>query len=254
MKIEEELKNLYLKSSKHSNYQILPQELADVLELDENKIMSTYEKERFDYICNKILLQGKRILDIGGNTGYFTFESIKRGCCHVDYFEGNVFHAEFVRKAKAFLCINNIDIHPVYYLFEKKKKEYDVAFCLNVVHHLGDDFFCVDDINLAKQNMLKCINDMSFVTEYLVFQMGYNWCGDCSRNLFLNGTKKEVEEFIAEGTAEYWNLVNIGIAEKRETEIIYNEMNDTNNNRMDELGEFLNRPLFIMKSKMEENH
>lgn len=250
MGLKDELKSLYLQSSKHSSYQILPQELADILEIKEDDILSTYENERFDFICKNISLKGKNILDIGGNTGYFTFESVKQGCRHVDYYEGNPLHAEFVCKAKPLFHGADIDVHPDYYLFHEKQKKYDVAFCLNVVHHLGDDFFSTGDMELAKTKMTDCINQLAYVTEYLVFQMGFNWCGDRNRCLFENGTKKEMERFMTEGTDKFWTIADIGIAEKKAEGIIYSQLNEENNVRVDQLGEFLNRPLFIMKSKI----
>lgn len=215
MELKDELKMLYLQSSKHSNYQILPNELAEILDIDENKILPTYEKERFAFICSNILLNRKAILDIGGNTGYFTFESIKKGCSHVDYYEGNTLHAEFVNKAKTIFRADNIDVHPNYYLFDEKDKKYDVVFCLNVVHHLGEDFFYTGDINHAKNMMIECVNRLAYITDYLVFQMGYNWCGNRNFCLFKNGTKKEIEHFIMDQTQNYWEIINIGIAEKR---------------------------------------
>ena len=251
MELKEELKSLYLQSSKHSNYQILPKELADILDISEADILPTYEKERFEFICKNISLKGKKILAIGGNTGYFTFESVKQGCRHVDYYEGNPLHAEFVYKAMTLFNGADIEVHPNYYLFQENQRKYDVVLCLNVVHHLGDDFFITGNMELAKEKMLNCINKLAYVTEYLVFQMGYNWKGDCSKCLFKKGTKQEMEKFVLEGTKKYWTITNIGIAEKGE-DIIYNQLNDENNIRIDHLGEFLNRPLFLMKSKVCE--
>lgn len=252
MELKEELKSLYLQTSKHSNYQILPQELADILEIKEDDILSTYEKERFDFICKNISLKGTNILDIGGNTGYFTFESVKQGCRHVDYYEGNPLHARFVSKAKPLFQGGDIDIYQDYYLFDEKQKKYDVVLCLNVIHHLGDDFLSTGDMKLAKTKMIACINQLAYVTEYLVFQMGYNWCGDCNLCLFENGTKQEMINFISQETDKHWTIANIGIAEKKAEGIIYNQLNEENNVRIDRLGEFLNRPLFIMKSKISE--
>lgn len=250
MGLQEELRQLYLETSKHSNYQILPQEIADLLKLDKKDIVSRYEKERFKFISENIELKGKRVLDIGGNTGYFTFESIKKGCRHADYFEGNKLHAEFVEKAKVlFEAGEHVTVFSDYYLFEGNKKKYDVAYCLNVVHHLGDDFLNAKGIEQAKEKMLGCINQLSYVTDYMVFQMGFNWCGDKNQCLFANGTKEELERFLQEGTKNYWNVIKIGIAERKNGTIEYKEMNSDNNRRVDEMGEFLNRPIFIMKAK-----
>lgn len=250
MELRDELIRLYLQTSKHSNYQILPRELAEILKIDKKDILSTYEQERFDFICSNISLKGKNILDIGGNTGYFTFESFKRGCKHVDYYEGNQLHAEFVSKAKPIFHADNIDVHPDYYLFDENEKKYDVVFCLNVVHHLGDDFLNTGDMELAKRKMISCINQLASTTDCLVFQMGYNWCGNRNRCLFENGTKKEMEKFVADYTENCWSIVDIGIAEKIGDNVVYKKLNVENNVRNNQLGEFLNRPLFIMKSKI----
>ena len=43
---------------------------------------------------------------------------------------------------------------------------------------------------------------------------------------------------------------NIGIAESAGDKIIYNELDSKNIERQDSLGEFLNRPIFIMESKL----
>ena len=40
------------------------------------------------------------------------------------------------------------------------------------------------------------------------------------------------------------------MAQKKDAEIEYEDINEENNVRKDSLGEFLNRPLFIMKSKV----
>ena len=97
--------------------------------------------------------------------------------------------------------------------------------------------------------MIRCINQLSYVTEYLVLQIGFNWCGKKDSGLFNMGTKKEMEQFIQSETKDKWNILNIGIAEKNNNGICYNNMTVENNNRNDELGEFLNRPVFIMQAK-----
>ena len=247
--LAKELLDLYLQTSKHSNYQILPYELAKFLQIKDKSINSRYEKERFEYICSKVEITDKKILDIGGNTGYFTFECVKRNCKMVDYYEGNTTHANFVNKAKKLFDEKKIKVHNEYYLFEQDKKEYDIIFCLNVVHHLGDDFFEANDIEQAKRRIIECINNLANVTDILVFQMGYNWCGKRDKCLFENGTKEELEQYILQGIRGYWRVLNIGVASKKNNLIRYEDMNNRNNVRNNEIGEFLNRPLFIMKSQ-----
>lgn len=248
------LKELYLKKSKHSNYQILPHYLISRIgELDCN-IKSTYEKERFEFIIKNIDIKNKNILDIGGNTGFFTFEMISNGANYIDYFEGNNNHSTFVKLASELLNYKkNIKINNKYFNFdiiEKDINNYDITILLNVLHHIGDDY---GDNNLsienAKRYIIKDLNKLSHITNYLILQLGFNWKGNKEFGLFENGTKKEMIEFIKSGCCKYWDIINIGIAEKSNGTIKYEEINDMNIVRNDELGEFLNRPIFIMKSR-----
>lgn len=248
----ERLKNLYSHVSKHSNYQILTDELAVLLNQDHLHIKSRQERERFDYMLRHVDFQGKNVLDIGGNTGYFTFEIIKNGAEHVDYYEGNREHAEFVALAAKILGVEEkITIYPEYYMFCEKKHQYDIVLNLNIVHHLGDDFKKADKKENAKKEMLTCINGLSYCTDLMIFQMGYNWKGDARECLFENGTKGELELYLEEGTKEYWKIVNTGIATDHHGIIRYEEKTEANNIRKNELGEFLNRPIFIMRTKKE---
>lgn len=244
------LRELYLRESKHSNYQILTDELYKILGED-LKVNSRFEKERLKYITGNLDLQEKRILDIGGNTGFFTFESCNIGARSVDYYEGNVSHAYFVENAKKLLDMDDkIMVHPQYYLFEENEFKYDIVFCLNVVHHLGSDFGTETRMEEAKKLMIKGINQLAAVSKTLVFQMGFNWCGNPKICLFEKGTKEEMEDFIIEETKEYWDVLKIAVVEKVEEDIVYKDITEDNNVRVDSLGEFLNRPLFIMKSKL----
>ena len=184
------------------------------------KVNSRFEKERLKYIADNLELKEKKILDIGGNTGFFTFEACNMGAKSVDYYEGNKNHACFVENAKKLLGVDDkIMVHPEYYLFEENEFKYDIVFCLNVVHHLGSDFGAGIRIEEAKKLMLKCINQLATVSKILVFQMGFNWCGNSETCLFKNGTKEEMENFIIGETNEYWDVLKIAVAEKKEEDI-----------------------------------
>ena len=245
----ESLEKLYMDSSKHSNYQILPSNLKGIIDDSNLFIQSRYEKERLDYIAQNINFEDKSVLDIGGNIGFFTFEACNLGAKQVIYYEGNKTHAEFVEKAAEILGLEKrIKVCPEYYLFDLGEEQFDIIFCLNVIHHLGDDFFNVGNMQQAKEKMLTCINRLAEKTDFMVFQMGFNWCGDKKKCLFEKGTKQEMEQYLVKGTEHYWRIVNIGIAEKNDEEVIYRQLSESNNVRIDEVGEFLNRPLFIMKS------
>lgn len=139
--VKEKLIQLYNKNSKHSGYQKLASSLEEIIDESKLKMSSRYEKERLDYIISKINLQGKNILDIGGNTGFFTFESSQRGARNIDFYEGNIAHAQFVELGVEYLGLEDrIHVHKEYYSFEENEKKYDIVFLMNVLHHFGDDY------------------------------------------------------------------------------------------------------------------
>jgi hypothetical protein len=83
----------------------------------------------------------------------------------------------------------------------------------------------------------------------LVLQIGFNWHGNIEQPLFLKGTKREMINFVTDGTENNWEICSIGVAQSVEGEIVYCDLNESNIERNDSLGEFLNRPIFIMKSR-----
>jgi len=246
------LKKLYVQSSKHSNYQVLSKKLKNIINDDEIIVKSRNEQERLAFILENIDVKDKTILDIGGNCGYFTFELIDKGALNVCIFEGNQIHSEFVETAaKALQISDKINVQNKYFQFDfTGEQKYDITLLLNVLHHLGDDYgdnrISMDE---AKREMLKQLNSVANYSDLIIFQLGFNWKGDRSCCLFENGTKTEMIDFISTGTKDYWEIIKIGIAENVLGKIKYREINAHNVERHDIIGEFLNRPIFLMKSK-----
>lgn len=249
------LKNMYCEKSKHSNYQILSKKLRGKIGAIDTDVKNNYEYERLEYILRKIDIKNKRILDIGGNTGFFTFEMINNGASFVHYYEGNKTHAEFVRLSSEVLDVKNkIKITNKYFSFDRKDKleegKYDIVFLLNVLHHIGDDYG--DDKiskDMAKKGIISQLNSLSEITNILIFQLGFNWKGNRNIGLFKNGTKKEVIDYITNRTKSNWKITEIGIPQLLQNKIKYCDLNNSNIERDDKLGEFLNRPIFIMESR-----
>jgi 2-polyprenyl-3-methyl-5-hydroxy-6-metoxy-1,4-benzoquinol methylase len=249
----EKLRVLYGQSSKHSNYQILPECMKPLLEENELQVKSRYEKERLFYILQYVNPTGKSILDIGGNSGYFSFEMISRGAKYVDYFEGNTAHAEFVKLASTLTGNSNrLKVFNEYFDFDKLPDvKYDLILLLNVLHHVGDDYGDKGiSILKAKRKIIESLNSIASSTKQLIFQFGFCWKGNRNLLFFENGSKEEMIEFMREHTKERWVIEEIGIPEKGLEGVTYSPLNGNNILRQDELGEFLNRPLFIMKSKI----
>ncbi|WP_157957037.1 class I SAM-dependent methyltransferase [Salinicola salarius] len=248
------LKTLYMLASKHSQYQALPTALGALL--GELPKTTKFDRERLSFIAENVPLEKAVVLDIGGNTGYFSFESLSLGARHVDYVEGDSAHAEFVSVAGRYLELEErINIFNNYYDFDQSlKKRYDVSYLMNVVHHFGDDYGDPkSDISKAKKLMLSNLNSLSKCSQYLVFQMGFCWKGERSSPLFELGLKSEMIGFIKAGVEEFWEVEKIGVAEKVNNKVVYRDCSNENIARDDSLGEFLNRPIFILKSKVQQN-
>lgn len=245
------LKDMYSQKSKHSNYQVLSRKLSTILGNDVIDVKSRYENERLEYIKKNIDIKEKRILDIGGNSGFFTYEMIDSRAKSVHYYEGNKIHSEFVKLASKVLNIEEkIKVTNDYFDFDKFiDNKYDVVLLLNVLHHVGDDY---GEMKLskkkAKETIIKQLNSIAKISDLVVFQLGFNWKGNRDLGLFKNGTKRELIDFITEGTREYFEICKIGIAQSSTGKIQYSDLDEKNIERDDSVGEFLNRPIFIMKS------
>lgn len=246
------LMKLYSLGSKHSNYQMLSNKLSSIISSSEIEVKSRYEIERLNYILNNIHVNSKSVLDIGGNTGFFTFEMLDSGAKKVHYYEGNKVHAEFVKLSSKILDVNDkVDITNDYFIFEsnKYKSKYDIVLLLNILHHIGDDYGDKKiSIEKAKETIIEQLNSLSTISKVIIFQLGFNWKGNRDMCLFENGTKREMIDFVENGTINYWEIIKIGIAESQNGIIRYCDLNNKNISRNNELGEFLNRPIFIMKS------
>lgn len=246
-----QLKELYAKNSKHSNYQILSEKLSSIISVNQIEVKSRYERERLDYILKNVETANKSILDIGGNSGYFTFESIEAGAKTVHHYEGNTAHSSFVKIATEALGYGDkVEITNGYYSFESEyMRKYDITFLLNVLHHLGDDYGDRKlSITAAKEEISEQLRGMAAITDILIFQLGFCWKGDRNIGLFENGTKSELIEFISNAVHGVFQIEYIGIPVKHGEKVAYIELDDSNIIRDNSLGEFLNRPLFILKT------
>lgn len=247
-----QLLDLYHRASKHSNYQVLSSAVASLLGGHAVAVRSRSENERLAYLLPRVPIHGLHVADIGGNTGFFSFELLRHGAGRVDYFEGNQAHHDFVRSAAERLGLGErLHTDHRYVTFEPDAfPTVDCTLLLNVLHHLGDDFGDErTDKATARARMLECLAAASRRSRLLVLQLGFNWKGDRHQPLFRSGTKAEMIDFVASGTAADWTIAHIGIASRRTGEVVFEDLNTRNLARDDALGEFLNRPIFVMRSR-----
>lgn len=246
------LVELYNRMSKHSQYQVLAAPLRCLISNRTLKTHSRFEQERLEFILNHVTVAGSTFADIGGNTGFFTIELINRSAHSVLFIDGNQEHCDFVAESIDILgWQNRVLILPHYLRFDDDLAKINVNICLllNVLHHVGSDYGgYLESIEAARKSILDSLTRLSNYSKFLILQLGFNWKGDKKLPLFEKGTKQEMIEFVESGTRGTWKIKNIGIAERASFGIAYKEVNPSNIKRDNSLGEFLNRPIFIMES------
>jgi len=239
-------------SEKHIGYHILPECFDTLVTAPEKKNKYRFfERERFEFFSGNVDFSGKKVLDIGCNIGYFLFSFLQNGAAHATGYEGKRSCGEFVTRAIEVANLQErFDFHNEYVEFDAFDETFDVALLLNVLHHLGDDYGDQGlNIERAKQLMMDQLNKLSAHTSVLIFQLGFNWKGNRHVGLFANGTKREMIDYVRAGTAAHWDIVKIGVPQREDGKVSYRELSNDNIERDDALGEFLNRPIFILRSK-----
>jgi len=245
---------LFFGGGKHANYQRLYEKLTPLLRINTHVVYKPkFENERLQFIVENIAVRNKIIVDIGANTGFFAFSLLEYGAKQVICYEGNKNYAEFIKSAAEYLKVSDkVKVIPEHFNFDFKNwpLKVDVILLMNVLHHIGSDFSNeVKSVAGAKKFIKKTLSSLANVTHYLVLQIGFCWKGDRNLLLFPSGTKREMINFVNGITKKYWNIIAIGIPERINGKVIYNLPNSHNLKRNDTLGEFLNRPLFILRSK-----
>lgn len=241
--------NLLDVKSKHSQYQELYGDLSQLLGL--NSPQGKRESLRWDYMHNQVNFCDKDVIDIGANTGYFSFAAIDSGSTHVTAYEGNKIHADFLVEAASLLNISEkLRIENIYFTGSASRKvPYDISFYLNVLHHQGDDYGDANtEMYQAKKAMKTSLRGFAQFTKLCWFQIGYNWKGDINLPLFDNGMKTEVINFVESACKDFWVIEKIAIFDPEA--LSYQDCKTKLLARFDSCGEFLNRPLFLLRSRL----
>lgn len=245
------LAELVRQRSKHSAYQLLHPMVAGLLGEAAPAVAGKGEAQRWRCIENHTRLAGARVLDIGANTGYFSFAALQAGAREVVCYEGNPDHAQFIAQAAEALGLaGRLTVRSGYYPFDAGAPEarglpFDVCLCLNVLHHVGDDFGDPRlGLEAARARIGEGIRHLGEVARTLVLQLGFNWQGRRDRPIFPHGTKDEMVDFVQQAARDHWQLRHVAVAEGDGRD--YRPLDEHNRRRDDALGEFFNRPLFVM--------
>lgn len=236
--------------SKHSHYQALHPILCSLFKVPESyQPRKMLERERAEFVKKHLSLQGKRVVDIGANSGYFTLAAVEDGAARVEAIEGNAKHASFLSN-----CVEALGLSERVFVTSRYVNfvpydigATDVVLCYNVLHHLGGDFRVGLEKVDAMRVIAEALRQIVLNSASIVFQIGYNWQGNSKLPLTENGTKREIMDFV---TSSLSGLDVSVICGCYDTEVgAYVEASDTNLGRFDALGEFANRPLFVISHR-----
>lgn len=245
------LQALYLRRSKHAHYQLVHPLVLVHLDDDRDLPPGKLERERQTYFDHVLPLAGAEVLDIGANTGYFSFGALHSGARHVTCYEGNADHAAFVQQAASATGLaSRISVQARYFDFmSPPDRTFDVVYCLNVLHHLGDDFGdAALGIDAARAQMLRCLNNMAAHGRVLMLQLGFNWKGDVRWPLFDGGEKAALIDFVTRGVAGCWHVEEVTVPNPSSKD--FEHVCAATLPRNDRVGEFMNRPLFKLRSAL----
>lgn len=238
--------------SKHSQYQSITRSLADALLIDNPLSPGNFrhEFERWDWMKSQLMINGMSVMDIGANAGFFSFSAVEHGARHVTAVEGDIVHARFLEGASRILRVDkNFKVENCYFDFLKPNDgdRIDVIFCLNVLHHVGEDFYrTVSSVEGARAIIRASLEALSYKARHCLLQIGFNWKGNRNLPLFERGLKVEMIDFIEKACENRWAVEAIGIFNPRTK--AYSLSSESLLERFDSCGEFLNRPLFHLKS------
>lgn len=235
--------------SKHSTYQAL-HPLVTSLVGTEYLPPGKRESARWAFMSRRLPLQGLRVLDVGANTGYFSLGAVEAGAAHVTAIEGNAAHAAFIEGCADWLgWREKLEVQPCYFEFEPQGLRYDLSFCLNVLHHLGDDFGDSGlTVDMARQGIVRHLQALSHRVRYCWFQLGFNWKGQREQPLFEHGRKQEVIDLVAAHCSSHWKILEVGVYDPSSSQ--FEPVREALLERWDDQGEFLNRPLFLLESRV----
>lgn len=249
------MNNKLLTLIKNQTYQSLPKFLS--LDLEELGIESsltakhtnTFDQARLDYILKKVKFrQGEKILDIGSNSGFFAFGLAEAADVHVTAIEGDEDNVQFISTvAEHYDLSKRINAINQTYNLKQTDERYTVKVCLNVLHHVGRYFGHAVNETDAYDQISDYITGLLIGADVLILQLGFNWKGQESQPLYKSGTKVEIIEHVKMRLNDDEYAVDVGILDPEDNS--YRDQTPKLLDRFDSLGEFANRPIFVIKRR-----
>jgi SAM-dependent methyltransferase len=181
---KKELRELYAETSKHGQYQTIPDRLAGLLGI-QFEVNEEWRGDRPRYPLIKQFIQDagcRSVLDVGANTGFFALSlagdipALKVKACEL-----NKTHARIIELlARMGGYEVSVTDQPADLEHAGAFGSHDCALHLNILHHAGHDFDA-DHVKDRKDHRDYAVNYLRAfrgTARSMVYQMGYNWKGD----------------------------------------------------------------------------
>jgi len=149
----------------------------------DHKEYDSYRKLQFIPFMGKV--DGKKVLDIGSNQGFFTFQSVLHGAKSVTSLEYNSRHCDFTKEMnKKCFGFSNVDIKnvdAVKYLNDlPNARAFDTIICLSVIHQIYENMkgagkflnkmAAISDISVIESPIHHKLHNMSAIDTYKILE------------------------------------------------------------------------------------
>ncbi|MGC3983327.1 MAG: class I SAM-dependent methyltransferase [Pseudorhodoferax sp.] len=186
---QDSLLDLWHSTGKHGVYQQLPaflvRDFGVTAPVDERW---RGDRTRLDYLRTRIDFHGLRVVDIGANTGFFSLTLAHDDAAQVTAVEPDPANSAFLRAVAQHYGLGQMQTSstPVTLDTVAALPASDLVLLLNVLHHAGDDFDRrhVPEPGALAAYMTEYLSRLARTTERMVFQLGYNWCGNKATPVF----------------------------------------------------------------------
>lgn len=140
------------------------------------------DRSRLDYLRTRLNFQGLHVVDIGANTGFFSLTLAHDDRAQVTSREPDPANHDFLQAVRRHYALAQLQLSdaPVTVDTVADLPSSDVVLLLNVLHHAGDDFDRdrVPTPDALAEYMTEYLTRLARTTRRMVYQLGYNWCGN----------------------------------------------------------------------------
>lgn len=253
---KQKLLSFYNDESKHSVYQNFPSFVSEALGrqsgIDENWRGDT---ARYEYIKSNIAFERMHSIgDVGANTGRFCLD-LAYANPSVDFtaIELNSNNIRFISLVKEAFSMRNVNTLCEAATYENLDKigVYDALLMMNVLHHAGVDFDkgMVNAPEEVEGYLVRYLSRLVKTTQFLVFQLGYNWGGDKSKPIVAPSKPAEMIDYMRQVCDKAgWKIAATALYDS-DTKSYFASDNPENDVRSESFmanSEFYKRPLYFL--------